>query len=218
MILAVLIAPHIIQVSGLSSETPAAVWFAAMERVGAQVQGRIRYSYSRERARDDRRFKPNTPKWQRFKARKGFDSRRGHMKRRINRALGREAFFRVSAIKNGVATITFVEELLYQRQPHARHYARTKVPGQRILQINPGWLLRAMEPVRTVEARAVRARNIKQRAAARRIEFGPDQFSVRRMIHIAPEGAGAGFTRRPWTLAATATSVTAQTIAALRRI
>lgn len=217
MIVATLIAPQVIQVSGMSDDVPASVWFAALERMGALVQGRVRYSYGRERAKDVVRFRPNSPKWNAYKAKKGYDSRRGHMERRINRALGREPFYRVTAVRGGVARIVFVEEALYDRQPHARWYAKLKVPGGRILQLNAGWLARALAPVQAVDARRQREEQAKRQAETRRLEFGRDLFSQRRQLRFAYNETRPGVARRPWTLAATATSVTTQCIAALRR-
>lgn len=199
MIMFELTAQNIVQVTGLDTSllTPAQ-WRVGLERFAETLQVLMSLSYSRERIEGRLALKTNSTEWNAAKARKGADPRRGHEWNRIQTILGRVRLFGISSVFNGTAVVTYLEGALQQLAPHAAAYAKSKVPGGRILSIAPAWLARAGQALRLMETRAIAER-------ARRMRQNPQRNEPARPVRG----------RRVLTLAATAWSAVAKTAAKL---
>ena len=202
MIMFELIATNMVRVAGIDTGLLSpGVWRVALERFAETLQVLISLSYSQERIMGKLALLPNSPKWTASKAKRGADVRRGHEWNRIQVVLGRVRLFGITGINSGSVTITFLEGALQQVAPHAFHYAKSKVPGGRILAVNPAWLVPAGQALRLIETRAIAEQ-------ARRLRQDPR----RALIQARPVGIGR---TRKLTLALTAWSVTAKVAAKL---
>ncbi len=98
------------------------------------VQDTIADQFAKERtAKGPLRF--NTPGWQRRKAKKGWDKRRGHMLGRLQKALDNAVLWRVNYTKPtkdkaGSATIIFSEQKLKALVDHYKFYQKQKTPAK----------------------------------------------------------------------------------------
>lgn len=95
------------------------------------VEDRIARDFERERAAG-KALKGVSSDHVQAKARDGLDLRKGHMYGDLQDALDNGGFAKVQA-KRGRIDITWNENDLISRVPHAEYYAEAKVPGQRIL-------------------------------------------------------------------------------------
>lgn len=132
-----------VKISGISTTfTSKAAWRVEIDLMAKILQAEIFNSYAASLDRGINPFLPNTPAYTLWKARHGMDIRRGHQRGRTLRALaGRRLFIITGITDGGSANIVFLEERLYGRAPHARWYARRKIPFvRRILALNPAWL------------------------------------------------------------------------------
>lgn len=207
MILVEAIAINAVQVTGMdTSHVSALRWRRAMTRIAEEIQARIYAAYRTERNAQGQWFRANTPKWNRYKVKKGYAPERGQMLRRIVGTLRREPLFTISSIIDGRAVITFDERRLITRWPHAYNYAVSKVPGRRILQVNALWLARASRWVKALDAEA-QALEARGNEVQQTIGIGPDTVSV-----------PAQGRRRVTTLAATAWKAARDTAIRLRRL
>lgn len=235
------LAPNIVLFSGLdlSLATPQ-VWRAALERAAKAMQRGIYAQYMNEMTATGQRFRRNSLKWTLFKERKGYDLARGRMLGRIVRRIRREDLFSISAVTAaGTAVVTFDEQLLYIREPHARWYARTKVPGGIILTVNRRMIARAAEWIRVIESRGIERRIERLRRQSKRLNAAQarriaDDAKLAESRAITSKGiniqtgrsadvvraaqALATQRRRPLTLARTAWRAAALTEAKLRRL
>lgn len=200
------LAPNIVIVHGMDlSLLPAAVWRRALEGMATRLQVHIRARYENENTAQGLRFRRNSLRWTLYKAKKGYSLNRGQMLRRIIGTIKRRTLWSISAVTAaGSAVITFDEEYLYLLRPHARWYARNKVPGGRILTVNRLDIERTGVFVREVDASA-RAAEIKK------LERRPITISTGTKGLPAKIGE-----RRPLTLARTAWRAYSQTAAKLR--
>lgn len=179
---------------GLDPRVPAAAWHIALRQMAGIIQADISRAYGRSRTALGAHFRPNTPEYTLWKARKGFDTRRGHKENRTHRALQRRTLHGVSTpTPRGTAVVTMLEEALYALEGHARYYARRKVPGRRILQINPTQLEVARWPLDALQARA---NDPRQRPRERDKMRGPRAEAAARRISISTGPQHASMTLR----------------------
>lgn len=160
----------IVEVRGLSLEAvSAAEWFAAMQRLGFQLQEQVADSFSKQKLRGHVWLLPNTKRWNKYKAERGLDPRRGHATNELQRNLDSPrplfSISRLSSPKGEAAyRLTFNEGWLNSRVPHALHYAEMKARGGRLLVLARKWVDMAMAILHATDAEG-RMRHA--RAAAR---------------------------------------------------
>lgn len=121
-------------VTGLSDDVPANRWTLWLGDVGDIIGERIAKDFDNERGAG-KSLVGVTDEHEQRKARDGLDLRLGHMYGDLQAELDQGGLFTVGPVVNGRATITFDEERLYSRLPHARYYVKdmSKVRGGRLL-------------------------------------------------------------------------------------
>lgn len=119
-----------------------AAWRKVFDRIGRKLQERVAESFERQTVAGSRRLRPNTPEWDAYKRKKGYDPRRGHMTGRLQRALhSKQRLYSVSAITpQGTCIIRMREDWLRSRVPYAEYYEQAKVQGGAILAIAKRWV------------------------------------------------------------------------------
>lgn len=206
----------------LSDGHPPAWWAMILARVGGMWQKRISQRYMREESPTTvgwKKLKPNSRKWNLYKAKKGYSRLRGHMLNRIQAALMNGRLFYVSAVAGGSAIVGLDEEALRQIVPHARHYAKMKAALRRLLAVNIPMIREALIFLEAENAKAWRKKAQRRRDVAQEERLavrGTKILDIGRDTVSRPASPFAD--RKPWTLAQTATTATRLAIAALRRI
>lgn len=106
-------------------------WNAWLSDVGQIVEERIARDFDAERGAGKSLGSISDEHEQR-KAREGLDLEKGHMYGDLQAELDAGGFASVT-VASGTASISFDQEALYARAPHARYYAEQKVRGGKIL-------------------------------------------------------------------------------------
>ena len=165
-----------VRISGMdTSNVSKAEWRKAIDDMGTQLQARAAASFASERTKGSTPLKANSAAWNDYKARKGYDSRRGHMTGNLQANLNSASrLFTISGIANGVCTLTMREDWLYGRVPYAEYYAERKVRTEGILSLAVAWVRDASYGLQDLERLAQqRAREKKARAGAAAQEAQP---------------------------------------------
>ena len=203
------LAPNVVQVSGLDLGLMSpAEWRIGLSRMAAQLQATVVVGYRLERTASGRKFRRNSLAWTLWKERHGFSTKRGQFQKRILRSLQQNPVWSITGVKpNGTAVITLDETALRLRVAHALYYARQKVPGGRIIQLDAIDIKRAGELLFVWEAHRIRTDMAKIRRDAEISTSGGDVFTV--------DASRRGAPRRIVTLASTAWSASRATAARL---
>lgn len=207
------LAPNVVQVSGLDMGLMGpAEWRVGLERMAAQLQAYVVVGYRLERTASGLKFRRNTLAWTLFKERRGLSTKRGHYLQRILKALQHKPIWSVSGVTPlGTAVITLDEQKLRYLVKHALYYARQKVPGGRIIQLDMLDIRRAGEFLFTLEAQRISRDMQKIRREAARISTGRSEaFTTLAPRTIEP--------RRATTLASTAWAAMRATAARLNML
>lgn len=171
-----LVGPFTVLITGAATAgAPRGVWTSALRGMGSLLQGKIADSFASERVAGSSQLGRNTPEYNAYKARAGFDTRRGHKTNFLQSMLrpGASELFTVSGpTKDGRATIKFHERRLHSIVPYAQYYEIAKVRRAGILELANVWLKQTRTPVDNVQMTAVATvaeKAVKARAAAPRV-------------------------------------------------
>lgn len=145
-------------------------WRAALDKMGLDLQERISESFANEKVAGSSWLKANSAQWNRRKFFEGLDPRRGHATGRLAAALDGPRLFTISAVKNGRATIRFLEPRLHGRVPYATYYEDDKVRRAGILALAKSWVQEDLAVVKELEAQGkMRAGRVEARRRASRV-------------------------------------------------
>lgn len=118
-------------ITGLPSFLPRNKLKLWLADIASQAEERIAEDFDNERG-NGLKLLPNSAAYDEWKAANGFDERRGHKSGVLQEELDAGGFARVS-VQGASATITFIEQLLYERVDYAEYYTENKVKGGKLL-------------------------------------------------------------------------------------
>lgn len=140
-------------------------WRKAIDDMGEALQEMIADSFANERVAGSSQLKTNTTAWNKRKKSLNLDSRRGHATGNLQDQLEGKRLYVIGAVRDGSATIRFLEQRLYGRVDYAEYYADQKVRRKAILLVAQSW---ANEALQIVKAKAASKRIKQSRATERR--------------------------------------------------
>lgn len=185
MIKARIVSGVIVEVTGLDEKIAGkGIWRAALDKMGLDLQERIADSFANERVAGNSSLLKNSAKWNRFKARKNLDPRKGHATGALQRALDGLRLFTITAQRKGKARIAFIESRLHGRVFYSEFYEDKKVQRRggdveahaesagsarnAILTLANTWVQESLAIVKEVEAAATMKKSRAKRRAERR--------------------------------------------------
>jgi hypothetical protein len=127
-------------------------WRQELDDLGRMLQALIAREFANEKVAGQH-LKRNSPSYDAWKRRKGFDPRKGHKSNALQRALAGRRLYNINFVAGGRAFITFVESRLQSTVGYAEFYAAAKVQGGKILAVSKRQVDRA---AMSIEAFAVR--------------------------------------------------------------
>lgn len=142
---------------------PFAEWQRQMGIVARNLQRKVAKSFGRQKTAGNVWLSSNTATYDGWKARNGFDRRRGHLTNTLQGALDTAKLTMVTLTMQGAglaaARITMEEPVLHAMVPHSVYYEEHKVRTQGILSLAASWVREEATKL-TARMRAAQARRV----------------------------------------------------------
>lgn len=141
-----LVSPFVAEFAGFDvSSLGREGWRNVMRTIGRELQSLVAASFAKQRVAGTSALRPNTPEYNAYKARHGYDPRRGHKTGNLQRVLENDRLYSVGPIvvrKNGTGRvrIRMLENRLYGLVPYAEYYEEKKVRHLGILALARTWV------------------------------------------------------------------------------
>lgn len=196
-------------------------WRSEIDDFGRMLQALIAREFSEERVAGQA-LRPNQPSYTAWKAREGFDPRKGHKTNALQRALSAGRLYNITFSGGGRVFVTFIENRLFARIPYAEYYAAAKVRHGKILAVSKRMVDDASKALMAFARRVERnftqsavaagagtaeaSAGVTRAAAMRRLQQQADDFAAQldfrrkaplRQEHLGPKRLGRmGLTQR----------------------
>lgn len=156
-----------VEVIGIDfNAAPRTRWQRELDDLGRNLQTLMAREFSDEKVAGQH-LRRNTPEYNAWKRRKGFDPRKGHKTNALQRALAGRRLYNISFVAGGRAFITFIESRLYASVDYAQYYAAAKVQGGKILAVSKRQVARAAKGIEAFAKLAQQDLDVKQAALLR---------------------------------------------------
>lgn len=148
---------------------PRTQWRRALDDFGRMLQTLIAKEFADEKVAGQH-LRRNSPAYNAWKRKKGFDPRKGHKTNALQRALAGRRLYTINFVAGGRAFVTFIESRLYTSIDYAQYYAASKVQGGKILAVSKRQVDRAAMQLEAFAVRVSRDANTAIAAGARGVE------------------------------------------------